>query len=37
MSQVSPQNIRYKEAQIRTKLYQQYSKAAQQEAEKSKF
>ncbi|MBF2008472.1 MAG: hypothetical protein IGS49_24265 [Chlorogloeopsis fritschii C42_A2020_084] len=36
MSQVLPNHSRYKEAQIRTKLYQQYSQAAQQEAEKSK-
>ncbi|MFQ4145805.1 hypothetical protein [Chlorogloeopsis sp. ULAP02] len=36
MSQVLPSHSRYKEAQIRTKLYQQYSQAAQQEAEKSK-
>ncbi|MCX7596232.1 MAG: hypothetical protein N2235_21235 [Fischerella sp.] len=37
MSQVSPSHSRYQEAQIRTKLYQQYSKEAQKEAEKSKF
>jgi hypothetical protein len=34
MSQVSPGHSRYQEAQIRTKLYREYSKAAQQEAEK---
>jgi hypothetical protein len=34
MSQVPPSHSRYQEAQIRTKLYREYSKTAQQEAEK---
>ena len=36
MSKVPSSHSRYKEAQIRTKLYRQYSEAAQKEAEKSK-
>ncbi len=34
MSQVPPSHSRYQEAQIRTKLYREYSKAAEKEAEK---
>lgn len=34
MNQVLPSHRRYQEAQIRTKLYREYSKAAQKEAEK---
>lgn len=34
MSEVSPSHSRYQEAQIRTKLYREYSKAAEKEAEK---
>lgn len=34
MAKVAPNHSRYKEAQIRTKLYRQYSEAAQKEAEK---
>ncbi|CDN13151.1 hypothetical protein RintRC_5787 [Richelia intracellularis] len=37
MSLVSPRHSRYKEAQIRTKLYKKYSEAAQKEAEKTQF
>ena len=33
MAKVAPNHSRYKEAQIRTKLYRQYSEAAQKEAE----
>jgi hypothetical protein len=36
MSQVSPSHSRYQEAQIRTKLYREYSETAQEEAEKIK-
>ncbi|ADI64733.1 conserved hypothetical protein ['Nostoc azollae' 0708] len=36
MNQVSAGHSRYQEAQIRTKLYKEYSKAAQKEAEKTK-
>ncbi|KAB8318621.1 hypothetical protein SD81_015480 [Tolypothrix campylonemoides VB511288] len=36
MSNVPPSHSRYQEAQIRTKLYRQYSEAAQKEAQKSK-
>lgn len=36
MSSVPPSHSRYQEAQIRTKLYRQYSEAAQKEAQKSK-
>ncbi|MBK1988775.1 hypothetical protein A0J48_014720 [Sphaerospermopsis aphanizomenoides BCCUSP55] len=36
MSQVSPEHSRYQEAQIRAKLYKEYSQAAQQEAQKRK-
>jgi hypothetical protein len=36
MSKVPPSHSRYKEAQIRTKLYRQYSEASQKEADKSK-
>ncbi|OKH31579.1 hypothetical protein NIES2101_41435 [Calothrix sp. HK-06] len=35
MAKVAPSHSRYKEAQIRTKLYHQYSEAAQKEAEKN--
>ncbi len=35
MAKVSPSHSRYQEAQIRTKLYKQYSQAAQKEADKS--
>lgn len=35
MAKVAPSHSRYKEAQIRTKLYRQYSEAAQKEAEKN--
>lgn len=35
MAKVAPTHSRYKEAQIRTKLYRQYSEAAQKEAEKN--
>jgi hypothetical protein len=37
MSKVPPSHSRYQEAQIRTKLYRQYSEVAQKEADKSKF
>ncbi len=37
MGNVPASHSRYKEAQIRTKLYQQYSKEAQKEAQKSKL
>lgn len=36
MNQVPADHSRYQEAQIRTKLYKEYSEAAQKEAEKSK-
>jgi hypothetical protein len=36
MAKVAPSHSRYKEAQIRTKLYRQYSEAAQKEASKNK-
>ncbi|MBF2064808.1 MAG: hypothetical protein IGS39_10365 [Calothrix sp. C42_A2020_038] len=35
MAKVAPDHSRYKEAQIRTKLYRQYSETAQKEAEKN--
>lgn len=35
MSKVPPNHSRYQEAQIRTKLYRQYSEAAQKQAEKN--
>jgi hypothetical protein len=34
MSQVPPSHSRYQEAKIRTKLYREYSKTAEKEAEK---
>jgi hypothetical protein len=37
MGQVSPSHSRYQEAQIRTKLYKEYSEAAKKEAEKTKL
>ncbi|MTJ06759.1 MULTISPECIES: hypothetical protein [unclassified Anabaena] len=37
MSQVSPSHSRYREAQIRTKLYKKFSEAAEKEADKSEL